>query len=113
VAERSPGSRLAIDIALYTLARLGLAVVLTLIIFWAARLIGYQDFPLAIAILFALIIALPLGMAVFAPLRRRVTASIAVVDERRRAVRADLQARLRGEKPDEAAGPSTTDKDSA
>ncbi|GKT34108.1 Protein of unknown function DUF4229 like protein, partial [Aduncisulcus paluster] len=58
-----------------------------------------HDFPLAIAILFALIIALPLGMAVFAPLRRRVTASIAVVDERRRADRADLQARLRGEKP--------------
>ncbi|ALM18229.1 hypothetical protein AOY11_20055 [Mycobacteroides abscessus] len=99
MAERSPGSRLAIDIALYTLARLGLAVVLTLVIFWLARLIGYEDFPLAIAILFALIIALPLGMAVFAPLRRRVTASIAVVDERRRADRADLQARLRGEKP--------------
>ncbi|MBB4852860.1 hypothetical protein HNP40_000226 [Mycobacteroides chelonae] len=111
MAERSPGSRLAIDIALYTLARLGLAVILTLVIFGVARLIGYQDFPLAIAILFALIIALPLGMAVFAPLRRRVTASIAVVDERRRADRADLQARLRGERPGGAAGASTSDTD--
>lgn len=45
MAERSPGSRLAIDIALYSLARLGLAVVLTLVIFWLARLIGYEDFP--------------------------------------------------------------------
>lgn len=112
MAERSPGSRLAIDIALYTLARLGLAVVLTLVIFWLARLIGYEDFPLAIAILFALIIALPLGMAVFAPLRRRVTASIAVVDERRRADRADLQARLRGEKPHGATRPGKPDAES-
>lgn len=51
-------------------------------------------------------------MAVFAPLRRRVTASIAVVDERRRADRADLQARLRGEKPHGATGPGKPDAES-
>lgn len=101
VAEQSPGTRLAVDVVYYTAARLALAAVLTALIFWLARVIGFEDLPLAVALLFALIIALPLGMAVFAPLRRRVTEGIALIDARRRAERADLQARLRGEQPDE------------
>jgi hypothetical protein len=44
-----------------------------------------------------LVIAQPLGIWMFAPLRRRATASIAVFDERRRKDREQLQARLRGE----------------
>ena len=46
-------------------------------------------------------IALPLGIWIFAPLRQRATASIAAFDERRRSDREQLQARLRGESPPE------------
>ena len=51
------------------------------------------------ALLFAIVIALPLGMWIFAPLRRRANASIAAIDERRRQDREQLQARLRGDEP--------------
>jgi len=51
--------------------------------------------------LFALIIAMPLGIWLFGPLRRRATASLAVAGERRRAEREKLRARLRGEAPPE------------
>ncbi|MDT5019030.1 MAG: hypothetical protein QOD39_5190 [Mycobacterium sp.] len=83
----------------YVLARVLLVVVLTAAIFGAAHLVGVRNFPLVVALLFALVIALPLGIWVFAPLRRRATASIAALDERRRTDRERLQARLRGEDP--------------
>jgi len=83
----------------YVLARLLLVAVLTGLIFGAARVLGVQEFPLVVAMLFAIVIALPLGMWVFAPLRRRATASIAAFDERRRRDREQLQARLRGDEP--------------
>jgi hypothetical protein len=54
------------------------------------------DFPVVLAMLFALVIALPLGIWLFRPLRERATASIALVDERRRKDREQLQSRLRG-----------------
>jgi hypothetical protein len=54
---------------------------------------------LVVALLFAIVLALPLGIWVFAPLRRRATASIAAFDERRRSDREQLRARLRGEEP--------------
>jgi hypothetical protein len=88
---------MVLDVVLYTLARLVLVVVLTSVIFFGARLLGVQQFPLVVALLFAIIIALPLGIWLLAPLRRRATGSIAVVDERRRTDRERLQARLRGE----------------
>jgi hypothetical protein len=81
------------------LARLLLVVVLTAVIFGAGHLLGLRDFPLVIAMLFAIVIALPVGMWIFAPLRRRANASIAAIDERRRQDREQLQARLRGEEP--------------
>jgi hypothetical protein len=83
----------------YTLARLLLVVVLTAAIFGGAHLLGIRNFPLVIALLFALVIALPLGIWIFAPLRKRATASISAVDERRRQDREQLQARLRGDEP--------------
>lgn len=83
----------------YVLARLLLVAVLTGLIFGAARVLGVQEFPLVVAMLFAIVIVLPLGMWVFAPLRRRATASIAAFDERRRRDREQLQARLRGDEP--------------
>jgi hypothetical protein len=99
VSDRPPRSRLVVDVLAYVLARLLLVVVLTAVIFGAGRLLGVRDFPLVVALLFAFVIALPLGIWIFAPLRRRATASIAVFDERRRRDREQLQARLRGEEP--------------
>jgi membrane protein implicated in regulation of membrane protease activity len=88
-----------IDVLGYTLARLLLVVVLTAVIFGGGHLLGLRDFPLAIALLFAIVISLPLGIFLFAPLRKRATASIATLDERRRQDREQLQARLRGDEP--------------
>jgi antibiotic biosynthesis monooxygenase (ABM) superfamily enzyme len=85
------------DVAAYTLGRLLLAAVLTAVIFFVAHLLGISEFPLVVALLFAIVLALPLGIWVFAPLRRRATASIAEFDQRRRSDREQLRARLRGE----------------
>ncbi|WP_408015966.1 DUF4229 domain-containing protein [Rhodococcus chondri] len=95
-APDSGKSSLARDVALYSLARLALVVVLAVVIIFVPRLFGV-DIPLLIAALFAVLIALPLSLVLFAPLRRRVNEGIATVDERRRAARADLEGRLRGE----------------
>ncbi|MDT5291520.1 MAG: hypothetical protein QOF88_6409 [Mycobacterium sp.] len=92
-----PGARMLLDVAAYALARLLLVAVLTAVIFGVAHLVGISEFPLVVALLFAIVLALPLGIWVFAPLRRRATASIAVFDERRRSDREQLRARLRGE----------------
>lgn len=97
MSDRRPRSSLVVDVLVYTLARLLLVVVLTAAIFGAGHLLGVRDFPLVVAMLFALVIALPLGIWIFAPLRRRATASVAVFDERRRKEREQLQARLRGD----------------
>ncbi len=86
------------DVVVYTLARVLLVGVLTAAIFAAAGVIGVEV-PLVVAMLFAIIIALPLGIWLLAPLRRRATTAIAGVDERRRLDREQLQARLRGEEP--------------
>lgn len=94
----STTGRMLRDVVVYTLARLLLVVVLTVAIFYTARLLGITEFPLVVAMLFAIIISLPLGIWLLGPLRRRATAGIAEVDSRRRADREQLQARLRGEK---------------
>ncbi|HET6735402.1 DUF4229 domain-containing protein [Mycobacterium sp.] len=99
MSESRPGTRLVLDVVAYALARLLLVAVLTAVIFGAAHLLGVREFPLVVALLFAVVIALPLGIWIFAPLRRRATASIAVFDERRRRDREQLQARLRGDEP--------------
>lgn len=87
------------DVMVYTFARLVVVGVLTAVIFFAARLIGIKEFPIVVAMLFAIIISLPVGIWLLGPLRRRATAGIALVDERRRRDREDLQARLRGDEP--------------
>ena len=93
--------RMVADVVIYTVARLALVAALTAAIFFGARWIGITEFPLVIAMLFAIVITLPLGIWLLAPLRRRATAGIAEVDERRRHDREQLQARLRGEDPPE------------
>lgn len=99
------GKRLARNLALYTLARLALVVLLTVVIVGVAKLVEV-DIPLVVAALFALIIAMPLSLTLFKRLRTRVNEDIAVVDEKRRHDKAQLRARLRGES--ESGGPSGT-----
>ena len=89
--------RLLLDVFLYALARLLLVAVIASAIFGVVALLGIRDFPAMVALLFALVLGMPLGIWLFAPLRRRATAGIAAVDERRRAEREQLQARLHGE----------------
>jgi hypothetical protein len=99
--EAAPPARAQVvrDVLAYVAARLVLVVVLAALIYATARLLGIDGFPVLIAIAFALVIALPLGIWLFAPLRRRATAALAAVDERRRRDREQLRARLRGEAP--------------
>ncbi|MUL81688.1 MULTISPECIES: DUF4229 domain-containing protein [unclassified Mycolicibacterium] len=89
------------DVVVYLVARLVLVAVLTAAIYGVGDLF-IADFPVVVALLFAIVIALPLGIWLFRPLRERATASIALVDERRRKDREQLQARLRGDEPPKA-----------
>ncbi|WP_067844621.1 DUF4229 domain-containing protein [Nocardia lijiangensis] len=91
-----PGRRLAVNLAVYTLARLALVAVITAVIVVVAGLVSV-DIPLVVAALFALIIAMPLSLTLFKKLRAKVNEDIAVVDEKRRKDKAQLRARLRGE----------------
>jgi len=90
-------NRVVVDVSLYAAARLVLVVALSGAIYGLARLLGITQFPIVVAVLFALIIAMPSGIWLFGPLRRRATASLAIAGERRRREREQLQARLRGE----------------
>src|ERR1700758_291627 len=93
------GGRAVVDVLPYAAARLVLVVVLSGAIYGLARLLGVTEFPIVIAVLFALIIAMPLGIWLFGPLRRRATAGLAIAGDRRRREREQLRARLRGEDP--------------
>jgi membrane protein implicated in regulation of membrane protease activity len=100
--DRSIARGAVVAILLYAAARLGLVVVLATAIYGVALLLGVHQFPVAVALLFALVIAMPLGMWLFAPLRRRATAGLEAASERRRRDREQLRARLRGDAaPDE------------
>jgi hypothetical protein len=96
------------DVLTYLVARLLLVAALSVVIFFGAHALGIDEFPLVLAVLFAIVIALPLGIWVFSPLRRRATASVAAIDERRRADRDQLRTRLQGadgpDGPDAGAG---------
>ena len=96
--KQTGGSRGGIirDVALYTLARLITVGVLTAAIVVVARLVNVEV-PLVVAMLFAIVLAMPLGVWLLGPLRRRATSGIADVDDRRRRDRDQLQARLRGD----------------
>jgi hypothetical protein len=88
--------QLARDVAIYSIARLLLVVLIGAIILGVATLVGVAV-PLLVAAIFAVLIALPLSLLLFAKLRRRVNEGIAAFDAQRRADQADLRARLRGE----------------
>ena len=84
---------------LYVIARLALVAAVAAVIYGISRALGVQEFPIVVALLFALVIAMPLGMWLFAPLRRRATAGLDAATARRRHDREQLRARLRGEEP--------------
>ena len=94
------GRSLAVNLGLYTLARLALVAVISVVILGIAALIDVQV-PLVVAVLFALIIAMPLSLTLFKGLRGRVNADIAAVDAKRRQDKAQLRSRLRGEDDDD------------
>jgi len=97
VSEEPGTARMVLDVLVYAVVRLLLAVALAALIYGVARLLGIVDFPLYVAAAFAIVIALPLGIWIFTPLHRRATASMMAVDQRRRRDREQLRARLRGE----------------
>jgi hypothetical protein len=97
-AESSTG-RAVVSVLLYVAARLVLVAALAAAIYGVGRLLGLHEFPLTVAVLFALVIAMPLGIWLFGPLRRQATEGLEVATERRRRDREQLRARLRGEAP--------------
>ena len=94
-SAREPG--LAATVALYALARLGLLALIAALLLMAGT-------PFVIALLVALIVALPLSMFVFRGLRTRLDVALAAARARRGEERAALRARLRGEEPEPPAG---------
>lgn len=97
-----PGRGLALDITLYSLARLGLLVVI------AAVLVLF-NVPLLVAAAVAVVVAMPLSLLVFGRLRRRVAVGMARRAERRRARREELKAQLRGEREEGSEDPGDRD----
>lgn len=83
-------------IALYTLVRMGLVVIVAAIIFYIGKAAGVTV-PLLAAALFGVVIALPLGMFLFKTIRLKVNEQISLVDADRAARKGDLHARLRGD----------------
>lgn len=89
--------RLVRNLALYTVARLLLLAALAAAITVVARLLSI-DIPLFLALALAIVLALPASLVVFRRLRARTFASLAVVGAQRRADRARMRARLRGQR---------------
>jgi Protein of unknown function (DUF4229) len=115
-SANTAGSHAVVAVLLYAVARILLVVVVGGVIYAAGRLLGVAELPVVVVALFALIIAMPLGIWVFSPLRRRATAALEVTGERRRAERDQLRARLRGEaapsaQPDEAPNAEPPDEE--
>lgn len=97
-ADHTPATTrsLILAVVLYSIARIALVAVLAFAIYCIGLAFGVTVPPI-IAAAFGVLIALPLSLVVFKPLRLRVNDQIAQVDARRSAQRDDLQARLRGE----------------
>jgi Na+-transporting methylmalonyl-CoA/oxaloacetate decarboxylase gamma subunit len=90
--ERQPG--LAATVVLYTAARVALVALV-------AALLMVAGVPFVLALLVALIVALPLSMVLFRGLRARLDSALTTTRERRAREREALRARLRGDVPAE------------
>ncbi len=93
-----PGSvspvSLSRDLTLYTLARIGLVAVVTVVLL-------LFKVPVLVALAVAIVAGFPLGIMVFRPLNRRVTEGLAARGAQRAEQHARLRAELRGEDPPE------------
>lgn len=89
-------AHLARDLAIYTGLRFSLVIVLTVALAFFM--------PLIVALLFAIIVQLPLAWLLFSGPRGRVNDGIAIVNARRRSERERLQSELSGE-PDTGTEP--------
>jgi hypothetical protein len=87
-------STLGRDLTLYTLGRLALVGVVTLVLV-------LFDVPLLVAVAIAVVVGFPLGLLVFRGLNQRVTAGLAERGAERMAVKERLRAELRGEEAQE------------
>ncbi|HEX7658025.1 MAG TPA: DUF4229 domain-containing protein [Pseudonocardiaceae bacterium] len=87
--QRAVPEHLGRDLALYTLARIGLVVVI-------AALLTVAGVPMLIGIGIGVIAAMPLAMVLMRPLHNRVSAGLAARSANRHAERARLRAELRG-----------------
>ncbi len=76
-------------IALYTLERLGLTVVLAFVLSYFM--------PVLVALAFAVVLQMPLAFVLFRRTRDRMSAALAVTNARRRSDRDQLRAALAGE----------------
>jgi hypothetical protein len=92
------------DLALYTLARLGLVAAIT-------ALLMLFDVPLLVGLAVALVVSFPLGLLLFRGLNLRVTTGLAERGAERHVVRERLRAELRGEQP--AAAEQSAEEQSA
>jgi len=93
-----PPKPLATAVAGYALARVGLVAAITAVL-------ALAGVPVWVALLVALVAAMPLSMLMFPGLRRELNEALAVSGERRSAQKARLRAQLRGEDqpgPDES-----------
>ena len=89
-AAPEPPADLNRQLALYTLARVGLFVGLSAVLILA-------HVPLVVAPVIAIVVALPLSMLLFRNWSQRVSAGLAARGAQRRATRDELRSRLRGE----------------
>lgn len=87
---------LIVSVLAYTVARLVLVVAIAAVIYFVGQAVSV-NVPVLVAAVFGVLIALPLGLVLFKPLRLRVNDQIARVDAERSARRDDLSARLRGD----------------
>jgi hypothetical protein len=80
------------DLALYTVARLGLVAVVTAVLL-------LFDVPFLVSLAIAVGVGFPLGLLLFRGLNSRVTAGLAERGAEKHAARERLRAELRGETP--------------
>jgi hypothetical protein len=88
-------STLGRDLTLYTLARLVLVGVVTVLLL-------LFDVPLLVSLAIAIVVGFPLGLVIFRGLNNRVTAGLAERNADRAAARDRLRTELRGDEQDQA-----------
>ncbi|WP_158886502.1 DUF4229 domain-containing protein [Amycolatopsis anabasis] len=92
--QRTGAEHLGRDVTLYVLARFGLVAVIAVVLILV-------KVPLLVALAVGIVAGLPIGLLAFRGLNARVTAGLAVRNEKRARERAKLRAQLRGEDPEE------------